>query len=224
MVMRKIQLLGLMVLAAFAISVVAASAASAEVALWTSNGAEIKGAVSTTATGLLNLTDLGAPGGEVTVDCEGALDGYVEGGGRGHVSEVLYLEKKETENLIECEVVKEKAGLCETSMLADVIPIGLPWASQAELNGTGYLNDITSVSGGSLGYMVTCLTILGETLDECTQTLAEQELVAAAGGVDGVAKETGKGNCTLGGNGEGDIEGSGLLTLNGGATLGIEMP
>jgi hypothetical protein len=213
-----------MVLAAFAISVVAASAASAEVALWTAAGKEIKTALATTATGLLNLTDLDAPGGAVTVDCEGALDGTVEGEGKDTVTEVLYLGKKETENLIECEVVKEKEGLCETSMLADVIPIGLPWKSQAELNGTGFLDDITSVSGGSLGYMVTCLTILGETLDECIQLLAEQTLTAVGSGVAGAAKEENKGSCTLGGGEKNDIEGSALITLNNGELLGIEMP
>jgi hypothetical protein len=222
--LRKIQLFHLTVLAVSAISVMFASVASAEVGLWAADGKEVTTELDATATGSLDLTDLGAPGGAVTVDCEGALDGYVEAGGLDHISEVLYLGKKETENLIECEVVKGHEGLCETGMLADVIPTGLPWESRLELSGAKFVDHTASVGGGSLGYMVTCLTILGETLDECTQASAEQEMKEVSGGVEGVSKEEDTGNCSLGGNREGDIEGSGLTTLTNGEKLGLESP
>jgi hypothetical protein len=221
--MRKIQLLGLLVFASFAISVVAASAASAEVGLWTANGKEITSALNTTATGLLELTDLKATGGAVTVNCEGALDGYVEANGLTYISEVLYLGVKEPGNLIICSFVK--AGLCEGTE-ANVEPIGLPWEDLLVLTstGTGYVDEVVKVGGGSLGYMVTCKTILGETLDECTQAEATQEVKAVATGVEGVSKEENNGTCSIGGSKEGDIVGSGISTLVNGELLGVTMP
>jgi hypothetical protein len=227
--MKKIQLFIEMAIVVSAVSVVGVPPAFAveEVALWTANSREVTAALNTTATGLLNISDLGAPGGAVTVDCEGTLDGYIEANGLGYTSEVLYLGKKEIENLIECEVVKGKEGLCETSMLADVIPIGLPWEttlSLASAKATEYVNDTVSVSGGSIGYMLICLTILGETLDECTQTRTEQEMAAVTGGVEGISDESGVGTCTLGGKNETDFEGSTLITINDGELLGLKMP
>jgi hypothetical protein len=225
--MRKSYAFGLALMAIFSMGAIISSAASAEVALWLHNGADITtGTLATQSTGLLELTDLGATGGAVTVNCDGILDGWVGPEGLDEISEVLTLGGvKNTENLIECEVVTGKEGACQTSMLANVIPKGLPWLSQLELMATGaeeYLDVVTSAAP-KFGYKVICLTILGETPDECLQETATQTLKNVTGGVEGVSKEEETGTCTIGGK-KGDISGSGLTTLNNGETLTVSMP
>jgi hypothetical protein len=227
--MRKIQVFGLMLVAVFAMSVVVASAASAEVSLWLKKAESIEsGTLATEGTGLLELTDLNATGGAVTVNCKGILDGWVGPNGTGETIKILTSTGGETntENLIECEVVSGKEGACETSMLADVIPLGLPWTLTLELMSSPpeYLLVIVPLKGTVLGYMVTCLTILGETLDECSQTEATQELNNLTSSVEGVSKEEDTGNCTIGGSKEGDILGSGVVTLNNKEALAVSMP
>ena len=227
--MRKL-VFGISVVAVFAFSVVAASAAFAEEALWLVNGAEPAAGVHvpTTITGLLFLTDLKAPGMPL-IHCEGAFDGWVGANGEDEIEQVLQNNELlpgavEGQDLIECEVVVGSEGPCETSMLADVETVGLPWMTLLELVGTAFVDDITSLNGEKVvGYMVTCLTIIGEVLDTCTTALASATIDTGAETLTGLFNEIGTGNCSLGGAEAGDVEGEGLFTSTSG-TLTVDSP
>jgi hypothetical protein len=225
--LKRLRVLAIALVAMFAVGVLVASAAYAEEgewlagsnAEWLANGSSITGVgLVASTTGLLELTDLKAPGGSVTADCEGSFDGTLGTEGIGEIVEALYLGKKETESLLECEIVKSKEGLCETSMLADVIPIGLPWVTQLSEEAGKFVEKIIPVDG-ALGYMVVCLTILGETLDECTVSEGRSEAHNLTDDVETVVEEEGTGNCSLGGSGGGDISGSLVVALGDGESL-----
>jgi hypothetical protein len=222
--MRKTQVVGLVLVAVCAMCTVLVSAASAETVLWLKKGANVTESLSSQVKGLLELTDLDAPGGAVTVDCEGVVDGSVGPGGEGEVTKLLTSSGAEnSEDLIECALVSGKEGLCETSMTAYVIPLSLPWSTQLELSGSHFVDVTLPHTAGDLGFMVTCLTILGETLDECVQASSVQEMINVVGGVEAVSKEEGTGKCSLGGEKEGDMVGSGLTTLNSGEALEVSI-
>ena len=228
--MRKL-VFGISVVAVVTFSVVAASAAFAEEALWLVNGAELVAGVHVPVaiTGLLTLTDLKAAGGEAGIHCEGASDGWVGANGEDEIEQVLQNNELlsgavEGQDLIECEVVPGHAGACETSMLADLETVGLPWMTLLELAGTAFVDDITSLNGEKVvGYMVTCLTIIGEVLDTCTVSLAETTIDTGAETLTGLFNEVGVGNCSLGGAESGDVEGEGLFTSTEG-TLTVDSP
>lgn len=223
---------GLSLVAVFAFSAIAASAAFAEEALWLVNGVEPAAGVHEPIEidGLLTLTDVKAPGGASSVHCEGTFDGWVGHAGEDEIEAVLTVSKELLEgakedgtgavqDLLECPPV---SGACETSMEADVETIGLPWMTLLELVGTQFVDDITSLSSlGLVGYMVTCLTILGEILDECTVALATAIIDTGAETLTGLFEELEAGNCSLGGEKSGSVEGEGLflntlLTVNSG--------
>jgi hypothetical protein len=225
---RRIQTSILIVGMVFAGGAIMSSVASAEIALWLANGADItKELDAHIIDSLLELTDLEAMGGAVRVSCEDIPDGWVGPEGKGAITKILTSSGVEdTGGLIECQLVSGTEGLCETSMTTDVILLSLPLSFQLELTsvGTGYLSiELPSVSG-DLGYMIICLTLLGETLDECKQASVVQSLSNIAAGVLGSSVEENTGACVLSDKNSGDITDSGILSLTDGEELTVSMP
>src|ERR1700722_14966934 len=107
--MKKIQILGVALLALFALSAVVASLASAETTLlaeWLSAGASIGAAVASKSTGTITLEDtkLG-----IGVLCTGSFDGTVGPHGAATVTEVLNAGGTKIElagTLLTCEAHK----------------------------------------------------------------------------------------------------------------------
>jgi hypothetical protein len=230
--MRKINILGLALVAVFAFGAVAVSAAFAEEALWLLNGNDITTAISSEAKGTLWLTDLSAPFGAVMVVCNGSFDGTVGPGMEDEITAVLNSNKELVagtvagQDLILCGFLAEQHGACKTTPEADVETVGLPWKTLVELNtaGTGFVDLITSASG-KVGYRVTCKNVLeGETTDECTVAEGVSELTNVETGVLGIFKEANTGSCTASGSKSGDVEEGGITIATGGGTLSVSEP
>jgi hypothetical protein len=214
--MRKLQVVGFALLAVLAVTAFAASAALGDsTMLWLVAGANIEGAEekATESTGELTLTDLKAPGGAVAVVCSGKFVGKLLSEGKDTVTEVNNLAGT-LKNEIEC-AFGATHGLCETSMAPIVKPSNLPWTSELSLVGAAYVDTLKSAT--TVGYDVVCLTILGETLDECTAATGKSTEVNVTGGVEGTFAEENTGNCTLSKELSGDVAGKGLTTSSAGA-------
>jgi len=97
--MKRIQVLGLALVAVVAVSAFVASAASAVTFLlaeWLINGAALTGALAVEQTGELNLINTNAAGLGVRVEilCSGILDGTITTNGGGEITELLNLAKE----------------------------------------------------------------------------------------------------------------------------------
>ena len=89
--MRKFNVIGLALFAAFAFSAFAASSAFAEVHLWLISGADVLTLTLVQIEGELLLSDTKTAFGEVDVLCSGILDGTVGPEGEDEITEVLTL-------------------------------------------------------------------------------------------------------------------------------------
>jgi hypothetical protein len=201
--MRKIQTVGLALVAVLAMSAVAVASASA--AEWLLNGAKITAATSAPSEGALTLEDTKAPGGAVKVECSGKFVGTVGPLAADSITEVLSLTGTST---ISCTIITH--GACEGTT-AEVKGIHLPWTTELLLaTETEFRDDIVSGTGGEPGYTVVCKTILGNVTDTCTGKTSSEEL-NVTGGVEGIFEaKSEKANCSLGGTGSGVILGKGI--------------
>jgi hypothetical protein len=177
--------------------------------------------------GLVLLTDLGVA--NEGVHCEGIFDGWVGANGEDEITEVLTALKELLagtvlgQDLIECE--RDPESPCLTGHEIDVETIGLPWMTLLELVGGLFIDDITSLSTAKLvGYMVTCLTLLGETLDECDTELAEAEIMNEPETTLGLFTEENLGLCSIGGPLLADNVGEGLIVHVGGGAITVSQP
>jgi hypothetical protein len=230
--MRKACIFGLSLAAVFAFSVVAATSAFAEEALWLYNGADICTGCQLLVEilGLLFFADLTAPGGTVEIHCEGAFDGWLGAGGTDEITEVLDSSGALNAGLIEDGVVQDLvetctfilAGACQTAHPPDVETDGLPWTSLLTLEGTIFDDLLTGNLGGELGFKVTCLTILGSTEDLCSSPSFLAEIMMEPTSLVALFNELGVASCTLGGSGAADIVGEGLFEHPEGGTLTVD--
>jgi hypothetical protein len=187
--MLRIQMIGLALVAAVAMSVVAASSASAA-HLWLIGGKLVSSEVKVHSTGLLLLTDDTPPvGGPTQIHCKGFDDGTV---GPHALDLVLAItaELLGTNDKIPCTF--DKAGGCEASPAPVALAIGLPWHTELYLQGTEVRDHITSsTAGGKIGWKVTCKApLLGTVTDECLNTLTSVAVANVAGGVQGAFDAT----------------------------------
>ena len=160
--MRKIHIVGLALVAAFAFSAVAVASASAHEWL-TKAGAKVEKAEKSTTDGLLllHLKKIGAleGGGELTVHCEGSFDGTVGPGAADKVEKVLGTkgELGTEASPIKCEVVESTNSICKAKTAVSVIPIHVPWATELLLIGsTLYDHFFEEGTNGQPGYKTTC--------------------------------------------------------------------
>jgi hypothetical protein len=197
--------------------------------LWLWQGLDIETGVQllVESIGLVLVTDLGVA--TEGIHCEGSSDGWIGANGEGEVTEVLtalhelLAGREPGQDLVECEA--DPSGPCMAGMEIDAETIGLPWMTLLELVGGLYFDDFTSLSTEKLrGYMYTCLTLLGETLDTCTTELASATIDNEPETTLGLVNEENMGTCTVGGNSLGDVVGEGLIVHVGGGAITVSQP
>jgi hypothetical protein len=233
--MRKIHLVGLALFAVLAYGAFAVTSAFAdETARFLNNGNQIGAAeeIAVKGEGELTLTTLVANSPAVVVDCSGILHGVLLAGGLDLITELLDLENLRgipltalTGEGLNCTVLTSLLNACgAVGSLAELWAVNLPWLTVALLMTAApeFLVDIVSSGAGAPGYYVLCIN--GKT-NQCTgktSFAAENE----AGGIFNEFSEAApisseKGTCTEGGNGAGDIAGSGLTVSNLGSTITV---
>ena len=200
--MRKIQVLGIALLALFAFGALTAMSASAAntylLAEWLLNGVAI-GANETNLVeidGTLLLEDtkavLGSP---AAVRCTGSFDGWVGPNSLDFTTEVLNVAEeaisttKLTGLALEC--VAETG--CETNTPPLVYPVGMPWESEVELleqsgeaTALRFMDLLSTKANAAklLGWEIENCLVLGTAHeDECTSTEGVAEITLAAGPV-----------------------------------------
>jgi hypothetical protein len=199
--MRKIQVLGIALLALFAFGALTAMSASAAntylLAEWLLNGVAI-GASETNLVeidGTLLLEDtkavLGSP---AAVRCTGSFDGWVGPNSLDFITEVLNVaeESISTTPLTGLALTCVAETGCESSTPPLVYPVGMPWESEVELleqsgeaTALRFMDLITTKNnGGKLGWEIENCLVLGTAHeDECVATEGVTELTLAAGPV-----------------------------------------
>jgi hypothetical protein len=171
--MLRIQMIGLAIMAALAMSAVAASSASAA-HLWLIGGKLVASEVKIHSLGLLLLTDHTAPLGAVQIHCHGFDAGTVGPHALDLVTSVT-TTLLGTNDKITCTY--DKQGGCESSPAPLALAVNLPWHTELYLVGTEVRDMIVSSGAGSPGWKVTCKTFLGTVTDECTVPLGSTGLV-----------------------------------------------
>jgi hypothetical protein len=174
--MRKIQILGLVLFAAFAGSAVIAASAFAE-SEWLINGVAPAAAVNTKGPKAdLKLKD-DATGVEVL--CEGTSTGTVGGGGAKKDTVVSI-----TVEFATCVVL---AGAASCPELTAVAPVNLatPWETEILLVGAEFRDDIFNAAK-TTGWLVECkkVPIFGTVDDTCTGNTSTKLTNEAGGKVD----------------------------------------
>lgn len=232
--MRKLHLVGLALVAVFAFCALAVSSASAEVALWLWNAGDITENLAVTTTGLLTLATLVLGVDFALIHCEGAFDGTVGPNGVDEITAVLNATGEEIgQNLVgrALSCVGE-GGECPLNSLAELWVDNLPWLTQLELmepkpGEVLILNllfkDGTDSNTGLPGYHVLCTNSGGTIIENLCTGNTSADVSNGTGNVIGIFSftESEKSTCTTG---EGDIEGEGLITHNGGGTLAVSDP
>jgi hypothetical protein len=219
--MLRIQMIGLAIMAALAMSAVAAGSASAATELhqWllihdeTGIHLLLSAPISVHSEGLVLLEDSGTG---TQVHCHGFDAGTVGPHGLDLVesitSTLLGTEKK-----ITCAF--DKTGSCKATPAPIAEAIHLPWHTQLVLRG-GILRDlILPHGGGKPGWSVTCNTLLGNVTDTCEEEAGKpastiiSNIVGSGvlGEFEGAAGSHAK--CSVGGAGAGIVGGT-VLTKN----------
>ena len=222
--MLRIQMIGLALVVALAMSAVAAGSASAA-HQWLIGGSPIAAATKVHSKGLLLLTDhnpLGNASLETILHCKG-FDAGTVGPGVLDLVESITAELLGTNPRVTC--VFDKAGGCESSPAPLALAVHLPWHTALYLEGTEVRDMILPDGAGNPGYKVVCKApLLGMITDECTAPLGSTGLANVAGGVEGIFEAKAQNtNCKIGGeavrNEAGLVRGSTLFESPGAGKL-----
>jgi methionine-rich copper-binding protein CopC len=143
--MRKIQIMGLAIVAVFAFSAFAVSSAFAHE--WLVNKVAVATEATVKQSGTLVLNDMGS---KVSLECTGTGEGKVLAAGKDTVTAA---------KATGCIVLE---GSCPTP---SANPVHLPWNTELTTVGTELRDNITNSGAGEPGWTVTCLGIIK---DECT--------------------------------------------------------
>jgi hypothetical protein len=238
--MKKVQLLGVGLIALLALGVFTASAsATFLLAEWLVGGAAVTTELTSETSGELLLEDTKVPIiGHATVLCSGIFAGWVGPNSLDWVSEVLNAAKEaiSTTPLTGLALSCTAQSGCETNTTVSVYPVGLPWVSETELleQETPVLTffaDLTkSANGTALGWEITNCLVIGSAMeDECTTSEGSSEfslentttLLGAFSTIFTGLSGLSLASCKEGGAGSGVVEGSGPITLTAGGTLSV---
>ncbi len=196
--MRRIRMLGLMMVAVFALSATAASTASA--LQWLDNGNPISEPILVLSLGTLLLADLAATGGATAIVCHGVNHGTV---GPKDRDLILSITAK--------SCAWEKTGACKATPVPTPVAVHLPWVTRL-LTVNGATRDMIESSGnGTPGWSVTCSTILGEVTDECTSTTGEPKVTNNTTDVTESFEPSEQAKCSLGTSTSGMVIGDVLV-------------
>ncbi len=191
--MLRIRIIGLALVAMFALSAVAVASASAAENEWSLSKVDVTSTMNVTSKGKLELTDTSTAAGSVTVTCEGTDAGTVLPGGKDSTTSIT--ATKCTSNNSACTSPTAKA-------------VNLPWTSQLKEKGTRDL--IKSANSTTLGWLVDCETLLGKKSDECTTKSTEVVVENTKTGVNTIfsKKVSGMATCTESKKETGYVEGT----------------
>jgi hypothetical protein len=210
--MTRIKIIGLTLVAVFAISAVVSASASA--LQWLLNGRAITSAVniSSKAVGTLLLADLAATGGEVALLCEGNDKGTAGPGAAGTVSEITATG---------CTFQEKKNGSCTASDKVTAVAVHLPWKTTLTTVGANTRIALAGTSGNP-GWSVEC-TVGGiiKVQDTCTSSAAAPLASNVAGGVDATFESSETASCSLGNGSSGMVIGTDLNANPTGKTLTV---
>ena len=218
----RLRTIGLALVAVFAMSAVAASAASAVPPSWGACAAgtpetkppclnsseklvELTSALAVKSKGTLSLTDTKVPlVGSVTVKCTGTDAGTI---GPEKADSITEIYETSGSKKIKCT-----SSQCTGTPEAEAVH--LPWTTElvevTNKKGEKEIRDLIKNSGAGVpGWAVKC-TILGVTkTDECTAASSTKTTNTASGNVAAeFEKESPKANCSLGGTGSGEVNGT----------------
>ncbi len=235
--MRKIQPLGVALVAMFTVGVFSAASASAAVvtllAEWLVDGTAVTEAQSfnTETVGTLLLGDSNTPLGAADFICSYKLHGTVGFDGLDVISEILNLSSVSISKVglsgeaLACETV----SVCEEAL---VWAINLPWNTLLKLIEDGtekFFGDYIENSGvGNPGWEVECMKTILKPVDECTaeqgvMTLSLENTLLLGGFFEAFTELAGLklATCTLGGEEGGVLETASPaeVLLEGGGTL-----
>lgn len=186
--------------------------------------------------GELELADLGAPGGVVTVLCSGLNEGWIAShlvsgvltfnAAADEITKITNLAG--TSNTVECTFVNK--GLCEASSVPTAEAINLPWLTELNLVGTVVLDLLFSENTEAIGWKVLCLALGLNMEDKCTvpgteakpgeteiNNTTEGDVLASFS--EAIQKE--KAACSLSKEMSGVVTGSILIFTESGETLAV---
>lgn len=176
---------------------------------WFLNSEYLERSVEIASKGKLTFSDVKVPlVGKMTVECTSTDKSVVGLGGGGEVTAVT---------LSACKGV----SVCESNI--KVTAEHLPWRTTLATS-EGATRDLISEDGnGAPGFKLVCKqALVGELEDVCTNNTSAS-VKNVTGGVDETFdSQSAKLNCTLGGSGEGEIEGTDLLENPSGDTLSFK--
>ncbi len=197
--MKPAKLIGLLLVAVFAVSAVAASSASA--LEWLLNGKPITKAVSVNSKsiGKLVLEDLAATGGATAIECEGTDSGTVGPGDKDEIKTV---------KATACNFVSGKNGSCTSGDAVTAKAVGLPWPTLLLTVSGLEVDDVTSSGSAGVGWDVEC-TVAGiiKVQDTCTTKETKTMMSNTTKGVAAEFIKTEKAGCSLGNSTSGMVEG-----------------
>jgi hypothetical protein len=226
--MRKIQIVGLALVAVFAFSAFTASAFAVSKLLL--NGAEITAATSIQVSGELLLQDTGAP---ATPDliCSAIYDGTIAVGGtlitvEGVLTLAGVLLEVTGGDLLECA-----SETCTNPVDEELL--NFPWNVDIELSGAAYL--AVFLTEKTPEYNIDCNTILGLVQDNCSGLTSARLFIGAGtagllGSFNSLAITEPFGaasqntNCSVGGAGKGIMESPGDTEANAGSVTSTSGP
>jgi len=230
--MKRLNLLGIVLVAVFALSVIVAATASAVeflLALWLVGGVNVTANLAAAGEGELLFEDTKTLLGKVLLLCSGIGDGTVGPESKGEITKTLTLGTLHTE--IPTTVLTEP-GLACTDQSGGLCPEplvwaeGLPWDTEVELMVDGTETFFVGLALKDSGYYL-CMGNGIEDLCEAPELAAK--LTNEAGGVvdvedsDAFQELAGLtlGICSLGGAGSAVVEGLGTLLLASGEALTV---
>jgi hypothetical protein len=227
--MSKLKILGVALVAVFAVSIVVASTASAVeflLALWLVGGVNVTSTLAVAQEGELKLEDAKTLLGKIPVLCSGILDGTVGPNSTDEITELLSLTGTAISKTVLVEnglACTDQSGVCGEPL---VWAEGLPWKTELELmvdgtetffvdlilNGEYYLVCMSSGLEDLCGVAQTAVKMTNEAggvvdalFEDAFQTLAELKL----------------GNCNQGGAESAIVEGLGTIKLTSGEALTV---
>jgi hypothetical protein len=200
--MKRIKMLGLMVVAVCSLSAVVASTASA--LEWLDNGKPIVQAAGLLVlqTGTLLLTDLITN--PTQIICTGSGHGTVGPGPNDTIKSILASG---------CVFETGKNGSCEAGKPVNAKAVHLPWATRL-LTVAGATRDMIENSGaGNPGWVVECSVLGGfKVQDTCESTTGDPKITSnASGDVTSTFEASETASCSLGNSTSGMVIGNTLI-------------
>jgi hypothetical protein len=207
--MTRFKIIGLALVAVFAISAMASASASA--LQWLIGGKGITKATAITSSGKLLLADLSAPSGGTYIECTGTDKGTVGPGATDEVTSITATK---------CSFQSGKNGACTASDEVTAAALHLPWKTEL-VSVSGVTRDKTTATSNP-GWDVTC-TVAGiiEVSDECTSANVAPAISNVAGGVDATFEASETASCTKGTSSSGMVIGPDLNESPSGGTLSV---